>query len=54
MDNIFFVGGGAALLKKYRKGIDEVIEQYYKGDFIVIPEMPEFYNCLGYFEIGNK
>lgn len=54
MDNIFFVGGGAALLKKYRKGIDEVIEQYYKGDFIIIPEMPEFYNCLGYFEIGNK
>lgn len=42
MDNILFVGGGAALLNKYREDIKDELEKYYKGDFIMIPDMPEF------------
>lgn len=54
MDSILFVGGGAALLKKYKSSIDSEIEKYYKGDFIVIPEIPEYFNVLGYFEAALK
>lgn len=54
MDNIIFVGGGAALLNKYKNDIKEELEKYYKGDFIMIPEMPEFYNVLGYHLAAEK
>lgn len=49
MDNLLFVGGGAALLSKYRSSINEVIQKYYKGDFIIIPKNPEYYNVVGYY-----
>jgi exopolysaccharide biosynthesis predicted pyruvyltransferase EpsI len=42
MDNILFVGGGGALLFKYMESVRSVVEKYYKGDFIVIPELAEF------------
>lgn len=54
MDNILFVGGGAALLSKYKESIREDLERYYKGDFIMIPNMPEFYNVLGYHIAGES
>lgn len=49
MDNLLFVGGGAALLSKYQSSIDEVINKYYSGDFIIIPKNPEYYNVVGYY-----
>lgn len=49
MDNLLFVGGGAALLNNYRSSINEVIEKYYSGDFIIIPRNPEYYNVVGYY-----
>lgn len=54
MDHIIFIGGGAALLKKYMTSVSKVVEKYYKGDFIIIPELAEFYNCIGYYLLGNK
>lgn len=49
MDNLLFVGGGAALLAKYRESINEVVQKYYKGDFVIIPKNPEYYNVVGYY-----
>lgn len=49
MDNLLFVGGGAALLAKYRSSINEVVQKYYKGDFVIIPKNPEYYNVVGYY-----
>lgn len=49
MDNILFVGGGAALLYNYRDSINEIIAKYYSGDFIIIPKNPEYYNVVGYY-----
>lgn len=49
MDNLLFVGGGAALLSKYQSSINEVISKYYSGDFIIIPKNPEYYNVVGYY-----
>lgn len=54
MDNILFVGGGGALLFKYMESVRSVVEKYYKGDFIVIPELAEFYNVLGYQLLGSR
>lgn len=54
MDNLLFVGGGAALLKKYYKSVLDVVDKYYKGDFVIIPEMAEYYNVLGYWLYDEK
>lgn len=54
MDNLLFVGGGAALLKKYYDSVHEVADKYYKGDFIIIPNVPEYYNVIGYWVYGEK
>ena len=49
MDNLLFVGGGAALLSKYQSSIRPVIDKYYNGDFVIIPKNPEHYNVVGYY-----
>lgn len=54
MDNILLVGGGAAIIKKYYAGIEEKLLEYYERGFLIIPEIPEYYNVLGYYFIGEK
>lgn len=54
MDNILFVGGGAAIIKRYYSHVQEKVEEVYKKDFLMIPELAEYYNVLGYYLIGHK
>lgn len=52
MDNILLVGGGAALYKKIIANapkLNELLDSKYGYNFILVPEVPEYYNVLGYY-----
>lgn len=56
MDRIILVGGGAAFLRQYKDHpeVKAILDKNYKGDFLVFPEKPEFYNALGYYRFFEK
>ena len=48
---LIMVGGGASLIKKYLNDskLQTYLSQKYPGNFLVIPNLPEFYNMFGYY-----